>query len=242
MRTFILTLLLCLCFLPGSAQSNWKIGVRAGLTGIPYTLSSGRLGTGMLAGLYLEPIAAKATTYSLSLNYRKVDNLLKERLVQSIVVLPDGLYRGSELLSVSGFTDLSVGIRFDQVIRNFQKGKLKVSIEGAVGAMTVVRARQQSVVALDEFDSALVETGVGSFLSQPNSVRSTSSSRVAEDEGKLLFSGGVGMLYEFAAGLQLTCSVQLDMNDRFSQFTGTSDAKLTQVIIGFNYPFSTKIK
>jgi len=211
--------------------------LRTGITGIPHNLSSERLGTGVSLGLYVETSSTKRTNWSLSLDYRKVDNLAMEKMDQRSIVLPDGLIREDDFLTISGFAAFRFGARWNRIIKRYGSGTLKVSLAGFADVMAYTRASRRldssrSVLrnTLNEDEEVIVNTG--------GSTRFASTSREATEDGRTVITGGTGLIYELAAGPQVELGFQVDLTERFSTFSGSSDARLTQVYLGFNYPFS----
>lgn len=229
--------------LPLTAQQidGWQWGARGGAIGVPYTLADNRIGTGIYIGLAFQSYQASKTGYSFTLDYRKINNLSIERLKEFHALLPDAAIRGAEYLSISGFAGLMGGLHFDREIKRIGTGKLKLGLDGYAELMTTVFARQQSSYFATNYISALSEDDDTGFLSTAGGAGSSEVTRSTTDDLSVIFLGGMSLVYEFAAGPQLTCGLLVDLTTRFSMFAESSDAKLTQVHVGFTYPFRTKI-
>jgi hypothetical protein len=229
-----------LCFNPSQVygQKGWEFGARAGVIGVPYALSANRLGAGGRIGLSIRPKLKGKTNISVLADYRVVNNLQMGKLEKTTIVLPEGLARRNELLSVSGFAGLRLGLRLDRTILNFRRGVLKVNFAPYAELMTAAKATQQSNITSSSFLAVLVDSEQGTVFGVSNSSGATSTSRNRADSGRVVLAGGIGLMYEFTEGLQVELGFLADVTDRFSLFTGSSDARLTQLFLGFNYPLN----
>lgn len=236
----VILFLLSTFSLLGQQSSGWQWTARGGAIGIPHTLSANRLGIGSSIGLGLETFQESKTGYSFTLDYRKINNLLMERLEEFNALLPDVAIRGREYLTLTGFAGILGGVHIDREVKRIGTGRLKLSLDGYVELMTTVFAKQESNYFATTFASVLLETDAGSYLDTTSGGGSSELTRDTSDDLSIVYAAGVGIIYEFEAGPKLSCGVFLDMNTRFSLFADSSDAKLTQVRIGFDYPFRTK--
>lgn len=229
--------------LPITAQklNGWQWGARGGAIGIPHTVAASRLGTGIYMGLTFQSYQASKTGLSFTLDFREINNVSIEQLEEFNALLPDAAIRGTEYLSISGFAGFMSGLHVDREIKRMGAGKLKLSLDGYVELMTTVAARQQSSYFTTNFTTALLETDAGSYLDTAGGSGSIRGTRNTSDDLSVIFAGGMGVVYEFTAGPQLTFGLLIDLTNRFSMFKESSDAKLTQVQLGFIYPFRTKI-
>jgi len=239
MKTRILLLWLALIFAAPEAfgQQGWRVGARAGVIGVPHTLTTERLGTGVNMGLFVGTSGLEKSNWMVSLDYRKVGNLAMERLNQRTFVLPDGLIREEDFFTISGFTAFRFGVRWDRAVKSFRSGTLKVGLAGYTDVMAYTRASRFSRIRRNVLRNRLNEDELVELTSSASS-GSTKTTRETTEDGTIVLTGGTGLVYTLATGPEFELGLQIDFTDRFSTFSGSSDARLTQVYLGFSYPFS----
>lgn len=217
---------LFLTALNAQQQQVWEAGARAGGTLVVPAQASGRVGSGINAGVFLKSSPFAKTGFTLMIDYHKVENILVEDLTYSVVSFSERTIRESDFLSLTGFAAARIGVRIDRPVRRFKTGILRASLDGYMDLMTKVRAYQEVLT-------------VTNFTDLPIVVQSSLvASQNGADDGRMVLSGGIGFQYVLNAGPFIECGWQIDLSNRFTVFEDDRAAKLHQFHLGFNYPLA----
>lgn len=239
-------LLLLLFYLAGSTlligqiQHSWKIGPRAGVVSIPYELGSGKTSSGNYVGVTLSKTPIANNNFSFSLDYGKIGNLRLQEMQRSLFVVPGGAVERIDIVQLTNYSFIRLGARVAP--RGLAVNRFRFGLEGHINHVASSgQSRFISETVVEQSFGTNQELNIGSTRIR-GGLPSRSLSRETNQTASIVASAGIVVSYYVSKEVQADFGLLFDVSDRFAQFSGTSDARLTQLQIGLAYAFAPIFK